>query len=395
MNTLQLQSILPAKSASNIVDLPSGKLEKRSTEAQELANQADTYRASAANDAVVAKVLSFSINKSVEHSIANEKSQTTNSLNEKFKFALQDEPYEFDIESVTNNVVGFVGKALSNLAMQGHDSDKLEYFKNQAIAGVEVGVDQAKIELVGIVDDDIFDIIDDTRDLIIGGIKSLPHNKEDYLINVQNANSLNTGTDKTFNTVDIIGPDNQAVKIDFEKNAFSESSNAQQGKNVYTTSASNISFSLESNMASNDATLLADLVNKFDSLANSFYRGNVESSYNKSIELGYSDGELVGLAHELRKAESAQTTKAYGEIQHLDKAQDMKELTAPKAVADYLNRYLDVLESNNATLPDERDFKQIINGLVNQMKDVQVPDLLQAINRFHTFNSKFNLQQLR
>jgi hypothetical protein len=47
------------------------------------------------------------------------------------------------------------------------------------------------------------------------------------------------------------------------------------------------------------------------------------------------------------------------------------------------------MESSESTFSSAKDFNQVINGLVNQMKDVQIPDLLQAINRFHAFNSKF------
>jgi hypothetical protein len=30
----------------------------------------------------------------------------------------------------------------------------------------------------------------------------------------------------------------------------------------------------------------------------------------------------------------------------------------------------------------------MINGIINEMKDIQVPDLVQAINRFHSFNQQ-------
>lgn len=388
MNTLQTNSVLPSKSSANIAETPAALAKRAPVDTQNVVSKSDRYSASVANDAVVAKVLSFSISKGVENSFSTDKNSQSHSLSDKFKMAQQQAPESFDIESVTNNVVNFVGKALTNLAMQGHGSEKLEFFKNQAIIGVDVGIDQAKIELIGIADEHIFKTIDDTRDLIIGGIKSLPSTKEDYLINVQNNHAVAAGTDPAFNQIEISDNNSKTVKIDFESNAFSELDSYSDSKNAFTTSASNISFSVQGDKAETNSRLIADLVNKVDGLVNSFYRGDVESSFNKAISLGYSKHELIGLASEMRKGESAQSTKTYGEIQHLNKAQDVKELTAPKAVADYLNRYLDVLETNKSALKDEQDFKQIINGLVNQMKDVQVPDLLQAINRFHSFNSQ-------
>jgi hypothetical protein len=389
MNTLQTQAVLSSKSTTTVAEKQAPVVKEPSREAQMVVNKSDRYSASAANDAVVAKVLSFSLNKNVENSMASESSSQTKSLSEKFKLAQQNAAPNFNIQTVTENVVGFVSKALSNLAVQGYDSEKLEYYKNQAISGVEVGIDQAKIELVGLVDDSVFDTIDDTRDLIIGGIQNLSNNKEDYLNGLENASSIATGTDQKFSRIDVRSGSQQTISIDFERSAFKESLASFQSTNMFTTSASNISFSVEGDLEDPNTQAMANLVNKIDGLANSFYRGDIQSSYDKSMALGYSNNELVSLSAELRKSDKGSTTQTYGEIQHMDKADNLRDLTAPRAVAEYLNRYLDVLESNKATLNNDNDFNNIINGLVNQMKDVQVPDLLQAINRFHSFNSKF------
>jgi hypothetical protein len=47
------------------------------------------------------------------------------------------------------------------------------------------------------------------------------------------------------------------------------------------------------------------------------------------------------------------------------------------------------METTNKTFEGLAEYNEIINGIVNQMEDVQVPDLLTAINRFHSFNSQF------
>ncbi len=64
------------------------------------------------------------------------------------------------------------------------------------------------------------------------------------------------------------------------------------------------------------------------------------------------------------------------------------DLQAPKAVAEYLNKVLDGMNQAAHKLGSQEDFKSVINSLVNEMKDVQVPDILSAINRFHAFNAK-------
>jgi hypothetical protein len=389
MNTLQTQAILPAKTPTSVAEQSTVSAEKPSAQTQQLANKSDRYSSTAANDAVVAKVLSFSLNKSVEQSVASEKQPSNNSLSDKFKVAQVESAPNFDIETVTQNIVGFVGKALANLAGQGYEDDKLEYFKNQAIVGVEVGIDQAKIELIGIADESVFDTIDNTRDLIIGGIKSLPNTKEDFLLNAELLKQANSGTDENLNKIELRSQTSSARAIDFNANLFSESKDALTSSKLFTTSASNISFAIEGSFNKDNSQAIADLVNQVDGLANSFYRGDVEASYTKATDQGFSDKDLLNLAKAQRQTEQTPTTQAYNDVQGINNADSANDLSAPKAVAEYLNRYLDVLETNNNVLEDEQDFKQIINGLVNQMKDVQVPDLLQAINRFHTFNSKF------
>jgi hypothetical protein len=79
-------------------------------------------------------------------------------------------------------------------------------------------------------------------------------------------------------------------------------------------------------------------------------------------------------------------------VQKYDEVKNYSEtaadLKAPKAVAQYLNKVLDGLNTANEQLENEGDFKAVINSLVNELKDVQVPDILTAINRFHSFNAK-------
>jgi hypothetical protein len=81
---------------------------------------------------------------------------------------------------------------------------------------------------------------------------------------------------------------------------------------------------------------------------------------------------------------------AYGDIKHFKDGMDSKELSSPKAVVMYVSKLMNLMEKSNELFDDEGQYKDIINGIVNQMSDVQVPDIVQAINKFYTFNSKFS-----
>lgn len=351
------------------------------------------FSAFSANDAVVAKVLSSSINRSVDVSINSGREQhystKEKSLSDKFEVAQQQDNSLFSIETVTTNVVNFVGKALSNMASNGFNSEQLDYFRDQAVQGVGVGIEQAKVELTGLANEDLFATIDRTRDSIVGGIMNLPIDPKEYAAKLEASQLQLDPEQTTYGAIKIYNRDHTPVEVDFDSLAFSAGKQGNGDKAIYTSNASNISFSVQGQIDDKQSNEIANLVNQVDSLANTFYRKDVEASYNKSLELGYNNSEILTLARQMNQKEGSQLTMAYGQIQHINKETADFDDTAPKAVAEYLNKYLDVMDSNKNTLNEEVDFNKILNGIVNQMKDVQVPDLLTAINRFHTFNNTF------
>ena len=132
---------------------------------------------------------------------------------------------------------------------------------------------------------------------------------------------------------------------------------------------------------------IGNLVAQADDVANMFYRGNIEQAYEKALDIGYDNKELQSFALQLTKVESSQKIQKYGEVQQYSDTPSA-DLKAPKAVAEYLNKVLNGMNQASEQLGSQEDFNSIINSLVNEMKDVQVPDILTAINRFHTFNAK-------
>lgn len=82
--------------------------------------------------------------------------------------------------------------------------------------------------------------------------------------------------------------------------------------------------------------------------------------------------------------------KAYDYVQRFNDEQSSErdQENSVKPVAQYLEKMLSVFEQSNQTLQSLGDYNTMINGIINEMKDIQVPDLVQAINRFHSFNQQ-------
>ncbi|MFT6270356.1 MAG: hypothetical protein ACJAVV_003190 [Alphaproteobacteria bacterium] len=386
MNTIQTQNTLSPTSTNSVSDVDNSVPKLNASANDQIKASSDRYSATVANDAVVARVISSSIDKSFSGSVDASAIDTSPSerLDKRFSAQSQSDEILPNIQSVTANVVGFVESALANLAKRGFDKEQLSFFRNEAVTGVEVGIDRAKLDLVSIASEDVFKTIDATKHSIIDGINELSIEPSVY---ERLANTAEQVPKQEFAAIALRNSANELLEVDFQTRIFSAAS-SDNAKSIYTTSSSNISFSLQGsgNESQQD---IANLLNKIDGLANSFYRGEIEGAYSKSMELGYSDNEIIGLAKQSNKTDTFQQMKVYGDIQHLASVRNQADFAAPKSVADYVNRYLDVIESSKSALSTEDDFSQVINGLVSQMKDVQVPDLLQAINRFHAFNNKF------
>jgi CRISPR/Cas system CSM-associated protein Csm2 small subunit len=157
---------------------------------------------------------------------------------------------------------------------------------------------------------------------------------------------------------------------------------------VQTLEFSGFSLTISGELDEEELRSISDLIANANDLADTFYRGDIETAFNQALELGYDKQELVGFALQLNRVEQTQVVKAYDYIQHFneDVGANSEQEKSVKPVAQYLEKMLSLFEQASDSLESREDYNAIINGLVNEMKDVQVPDLVQAINRFHSFN---------
>lgn len=149
------------------------------------------------------------------------------------------------------------------------------------------------------------------------------------------------------------------------------------------------SFSVQGELDENEMRAIAELVENANGLADEFFNGDVEQAFNQALELGFDEQELTGFALQLNKVEQVQVVQAYEEVrkyaQDDNNEQQQREKTV-KPVADYLDKMLQTLEQSRNALEDGSQYEQLLNGLINQNTGLKMPELLDAINRFHSFN---------
>ena len=150
-----------------------------------------------------------------------------------------------------------------------------------------------------------------------------------------------------------------------------------------------LSFTVQGELDEDELKAIGTLVADASDLADEFFNGDIESAFNQALKLGYDEKELTGFALQLTRQEQTQSIQAYESVSHFsedDPRGDPNKTVKP--VAHYLDKMLDVFEQSRQKLESGEQYDDLINGLINQMGDVHTPDLISAIQRFHSFNQK-------
>ena len=161
---------------------------------------------------------------------------------------------------------------------------------------------------------------------------------------------------------------------------------AEQNYQFY--ESSSLSFSVRGELDEDELKAIGDLVADASDLADEFFNGDIETAFKQALEIGFDEKELTGFALNLTRQEKVEVVQAYEFVSHYN-----DEVTggdnpakAAKPIAQYLERMLNVMEQSKQKLEDNNAYEEMLNGIVNQVRDVQTTDLISAINRFHSFN---------
>lgn len=149
------------------------------------------------------------------------------------------------------------------------------------------------------------------------------------------------------------------------------------------------SFSVKGELDEGELKAIGSLVNDTADLADEFFNGDIDAAFKQALELGFDETELTGFALQLTRVEQVQVIQTYESVSHFkDDSQSGDPAKAAKPIAHYLDKMLDVVEESRQKLQDRDVYENMVNDLINQMSEVHTPDLISAINRFHTFNKK-------
>ena len=380
-------------------------------QAAELAKQqASTVSVNSTQTSIGLRVVSSSLSQTLEIDGQKPKELADKKVEEKNKSL-------FDFEKVAKNVMRFVGGVIRGAANGGASDEKLNGLFSQAREGVSRGFAMAEKDLAGFMNEELENGISKSRSLIDTGIDDL----ETDIFNRQGVENGNVARVSTLAAASqsneqsgqllIRTKDGDEVTFSFESlqsfqasqqttfqtqttsdgsgdGATTTSVSAQQTTAFEYYERSGISFSLKGELDEAEMKSIADLVGQVQDLADTFYKGDVDKAFEEALSLGFDDKEFVGYALQLNRSTQTDVLKAYENIQHYNEANDERSQygNVVSPVSQYLEKMMNTFENAENTLASNEDYNALIAGLISNMEDVQVPDLISAINRFHTFN---------
>ncbi len=384
MNTLEINGIASINSAKLGVS-KSFDNESNTARSERLSGKVgDHYTKNAANDSVVASILSTSINKSFGSSLNVDGKRAVSENDTYNKHELL---FRSDLDDVVSNVLTSLKSSAMHIVKHQGNEEALVYFKKQASKGISEGVTLASQELRELSSEGALNKLIQLESALQKGLNEISTIPEDYKYN--QVNSPINAVETRLNNVNFANKSGKNIGLTFGAVSFQE----QQGTNVdvsrFTTAKNNVSFSVSGDLSIHELKEVADLVNMADSLANKFYYDDINVLYDRALDKGYEKQEIIATAIQLRQKESLAPIRQYDAIKHFNSESSGDDNQAGRKVAEYVSNLYELSDSVEAKFASRSQYKQIINGIVNQMEDVQVPDLLRAINKFHSFNGKF------
>lgn len=343
----------------------------------------------------------------------------------------------FDFEEVAKNVLQFVGGAIKSAQANGADDEELLAMFEQARDGVLKGVKQARKDLAGFMNEEIDEGITNSLNAIKKGIDDLEREafgkpEEDEQVNTVTASQAVSTSSEKSGEITITTQDGDEVTISFEnvqqieasqtlaietnptddattqEQSISESETANQEAQTSGTGASvslsqsyssfnseELDFTIEGEIDEQERAAIQQLVRDTSTLIDGFFSGDVEAAFQKALELGFDEEQIAKYSVELSKTETVEVVQTYEQVSnYVESDQEKQEFPSPfKKIADYVDNLVKVIDESSETLADNASFDKLINGLMNRVLDLNTDDLVAAINRFNTFNGRFDAEK--
>ena len=344
----------------------------------------------------------------VHHSISA-KFTSIQDFNGAIKEAENDLMNAFDFEAVAKNVMSFVNSSLSAAKSRGANTEELQEMLGQARQGANSGIDEAIEELgeINVLDDELSEGIEKARDLINAGLdeveEKLSNNNLSAPISAPSSSPTSRAVEVSNNNyasqsnssdLSITTADGDIVSISFSALEESQSSEHlsyyagqdSSGMSYQSSSSSysemNFSFSVQGDLDDDELQAIQSLIKDISKIEKDFFSGDIESAFNKALELGYDEEQLSAFSLELRQTQTSYVSQAYSEVANYNEDANEELDTVVRPVLDFIGDFKELRDNANKILDKEGEqFNKLLESVLNAEFD-QNQKLLSQFSKF-------------
>lgn len=271
----------------------------------------------------------------------------------------------FDIDQVVDTVAGYVEGFIERERSAGASEERIQELANAARQGVEQGFGEAReiITDAGIMTDELAEDIDTSETQIYDRIDQIVAPKDDSgdelpaeteaprndLFRPENLVSA-SGFDyrQQSGVVEIETNDGDTISIslaslDYSSFDYQKTGDGSSfGYSAY--SGSQFSVSVDGELDEGELNALNDFLGQVDSLAQSFFSGDLDTALEQAMSLGYDSSELASFTLDFSYSEVQATTRTYQNVQDLGEGQGQGLASLPNLV-DPLKQFAEEVQS--------------------------------------------------
>lgn len=331
----------------------------------------DEYVGVAANDAVFTKALNSALSDYMPTSKqAPLASQNDNNVPPSL---YERRPNDAGAELAFASVLSSIESTIKSLTAHGASIDAINSLKEQAIKGIEQGYSKAERELEALTGETFSENFLQTKESLVDSVIRLS-------VREASDTPISTEQNSTF-TMELL--DGQKIDVTFGLARHQDNTEDL----IFTTNNNNVSLSITGALTDETNEKVIQAVNAADRLVSAFFNSDIEQLFDSLINNGYTRNTITNDPQRQIDLELKSNARRYLQIAELgnEKTTRGNEIAH---IRDYKAQLSETVKLADSIFASQNQHKEIINGLINQIHDVQVPDLLSAINKIHAFNAR-------
>lgn len=279
---------------------------------------------------------------------------------------------DFSPQKIAERIVSFVSDTLDTRASSDLERQSL---LAQAREGIEQGINEARDILfsTGNLSDAADEKIDQTRQLIFKGLDELASTQNSVTPDNNNQNQINnTNTEAAIfsassqssrqASIQIETQDGDLVTIEgssFSSSSFSQANITTDTHNMTAYQKSSeynfeFKYSIEGNLDQGERDAIDDLLKDVNKVAKRFFNGNIQSAFNKALDLDIDGKQLAAFSLDLDYSRRTEVIASYQTIENIAAQQTDLE-TEPVAnlsdAVNYAEEVSDVISKPPAEVP--------------------------------------------